>query len=179
MSIFYLIENRPLDEAGNEIAPDYSKHNLNLIGYYDINIDQRYYISIVSGDSIEGLLSEYSFISICPESIILDRMKLEKMDALDIYHTEYIFSRYPMTRQISFIILSMVYGQIKPEIMGTVMQVFSWIFTMIMPYYYQKLNSIKNATTINELSGITWDYTQFDQYDPKITVEQLVSIINR
>ncbi|MEM4385369.1 MAG: hypothetical protein QXD03_02340 [Candidatus Anstonellales archaeon] len=177
MSVFYLIENRPLDHNGNEIVPDYKSYNLNFLGYYDVNIEQRYYISVVEGESVDSLISNYDFVSICPESLIVEKMKSEKIEALDAYHTDYILSRYPITRQISFIILSMVYGQIKPEIMSKVMLVFSWIFGMIMPYYYQIIGSIKNASTISELNSITWDYTQFDQYDPMITVEQLVSII--
>lgn len=53
-----------------------------------------------------------------------------------------------------------------------------WFFIndIVMMDYYDRRTKLKNAKTKNELSSVSIDFSNNDQYDPKITVNQLRSL---
>lgn len=45
-----------------------------------------------------------------------------------------------------------------------------WLTVDLAKYFFTKGSAIHSATTIDEVLAITWDFTQFDADDPKVTM---------
>lgn len=181
MNEYYIREERPVTWDGEEIVPDYKRFNLVFNGYiYHSDVDHTY-ISQVYGEKedVNNFVNHYStFVSLCNDSDVLPILIPDKLNEFETYHTTFIYDRYPIGRQISFIALAMLYGQTKPQVMNELIKVYQWLYGMVMPYYYAKCNEIKSASTINQLRSIAWDYSQFDESDPHVTVERILNIVS-
>lgn len=55
---------------------------------------------------------------------------------------------------------------------GKLMQVFSWI-SSVLDYHYQVNDSIRAAADKTELKSISWDFSAFDATDPDIRLQEV------
>jgi len=121
----------------------------------------------------------------------LDKVKERKIASLDKSCNEYILKHYQYSRQNTF---KAKYVQIVDELTNNsssyttdqitnletaknrLNEVLQWIET-VLDYYYSKLDEIKNATDIDTVNTITWDFSQFDSTDPQVTIEEIRSYL--
>lgn len=56
--------------------------------------------------------------------------------------------------------------------MAKLQTVFDWI-SSVLDYHYQKDSEIRSAATAEEVEAVTWDFSPFEDTDPKITLKSI------
>lgn len=183
------MSNYILCDLDNSYHNDFKNfvESLNNIEGNDLPIEINMFFKY---DSISNLIVKKSDGEIAEsyESVLIDK--------LDNKNTEYIKSRYSLERQSSFLMLkvdalellnSPYLSEDKITKINEIIQELNKIKTFIMlyplNYYYMMeseikdtINGIKNNTkTLEDLYNLenTWDFEQFNQYDPNIHIETI------
>ena len=104
----------------------------------------------------------------------LQALKAKIKAELKKQNDEYIYNKYaPGTQQT----MQALYADsnTSSEHKALIISVWDWIRkTDVLPYYYSKKTEIENATSVNTLLDIVWDFSQFDVTDPKVKLRDLV-----
>jgi len=108
----------------------------------------------------------------------LDELKQQKLRQLKKELQNFIYSHYDQGTQASFIAL---YQQAKEQnntvVLTQIQKVWDWI-NSVLSYYYSKKESIKNATTQDELDNITWDWSTREETE-HIELKDVINILNQ
>jgi len=122
----------------------------------------------------------------------LEQLKEKTINQISQDCNIYVLKNYPQTRQHTFkaqyikILEELVlnkesYAEEQLDSMNTarskLSSVFDWI-NQILDYYYSKLDSIKAATSKEEVTNITWDFEQFNNSNPNVTIEEIKKLLN-
>jgi len=181
--------NYTLCDLDNSYHNDFKNfvESLNNIEGNDLPIEINMFFKY---DSISNLIVKKS------DGEIAESYEPLFIDKLDNKNTEYIKSRYSLERQSSFLMLkvdalellnSPYLSEDKITKINEIIQELNKIKTFIMlyplNYYYMMeseikdtINGIKNNTkTLEDLYNLenTWDFEQFNQYDPNIHIETI------
>jgi hypothetical protein len=106
------------------------------------------------------------------------------VNKLDKRNTEYIKSRYTLERQTTFLMQKVnAIGLQRLDIVNELNKIETFLMTYPLNYYYIKEQEIKdtvqeikdNTKTLDDLYNLenTWDFEQFNQYDPNIHIEDI------
>jgi len=176
----YLFVTPALDWDDNEIPIHLSDYDITLTSIIHQDTENHEYIIEVEYEDEEKfnqfMESHINLVRYATDKEVIDCFRDEKMHQFDEYHREYIKRHYPPERQISFLSFVNLYSNV-PEIVEKVNQVKYYIFDIIMPYYYQICEKIKTCDNLEEWNNITWDYNQFEEYNPHLRVQDLVEIV--
>ncbi len=118
---------------------------------------------------------QYSLLKLSFDSDISSQALKAKVKAeLKKQNDEYIYSKYsPGTQQT----MQALYADSNTttEHKALIISVWDWIRkTDVLPYYYSKKVEIENATSVEALLDIVWDFSQFNTTDPKVELIDLV-----
>lgn len=174
-----------VNEAPNEIVIKNNNEDV-LNAFYDYNknfdsvedeiIGLDYYIKYDGEDIIVTPLED--------KANILADILVKRLDKIN---SEYILSRYSLKRQNSFTNLKIDAMELsRQDIIDECNKIKYWIFNYPMNYYYQKEaeifqmrdNIISGNNTLEDLIALedSWDFEQFTQYDPAITIFNIMSM---
>lgn len=179
-----------------------------MIGYIfcnnlNINAEELLEISFsINSDNVNEYLiyrEDTLEIDIITFEESVDLLRDKKLKELDETNKSYIMEHYELPRQVSFTTLK--FDAIAPkldgiDITGTkyetaynkLEEIRQWVFNYPMAYFYQQEAIIKqiaediknNIEAIETLEKIheAWDFSQFDGFDPKHEIGQIVQILN-
>ena len=121
----------------------------------------------------------------------LSKAKERKIEQLEKDCNRYILKHYPYSRQNTF---KAKYIQIVEELTfnsdsytteqkdalnrarARMRAVMKWIDT-VLNYFYARLEAIKAADDVATLKAISWDFSQFDDSDPLVTIEEIRNLL--
>lgn len=103
----------------------------------------------------------------------LEELRTILMTQLNQDNQAYIYSHYDQGTQASFQAIYTDPGSSQAT-KDSLTPVLQWIRDQVLAYYYQKKNELRLAQDQATLSGILWDFQQFDQTKPAVTLEGLL-----
>ena len=105
----------------------------------------------------------------------LDQCKLLILAQVNQEVNTYINTYYDTGTQQSFTAAYVKYN--TPELKAYLDPIWDWI-EIIMSYYYTVKQLIVDAETIETLKNISWDFGQFDDTNPTVSLKDLIQMIS-
>jgi len=109
---------------------------------------------------------------------ILNPLKEAKAAKLKAELQDFVYSHYDNGTQASFLSLyQLAKDKGRTDIITEIQKVWAWVNT-VMNYYYNKKSSILNATSIDELNAITWDWSEVEETE-HIELSTIMAMFNQ
>lgn len=100
----------------------------------------------------------------------------KKLKQFDQDTTNYIYDHYPAPSQQSLVV-EMVYAMFLNQTnkMAAIASIRDWA-GIVLEYHFQKWEEIEACTTHSQIDAISWDLSQFNDLDPKVSLKQVLAM---